>query len=159
MPVPAARLVASWTDVRAAADDARVVVEPLRGPDGRGVHLAHQAADLPQVPPYDGPYLVQDMVPDDGSEHKVYVVGNRVAGVLRTWPARTTADKLGEPFVPDDTERSAALRAGAATGLRVYGVDLLAGRLGPSSSTSKQCPASRPSRAPRRSWPSTCAPA
>lgn len=123
VPMPDSTTVADWAAVHVVAAGP-VAVKPWTGRDGRGVLLARRPADLPAAAPYPGPYLVQQLVPGDGPDRKVYVIGTQVAGVLRPWPVRTRTDKHGQPYAPTPAERAAALGAGLALGLEVYGVDL-----------------------------------
>ncbi|MDQ4070944.1 MAG: hypothetical protein M3203_15960 [Actinomycetota bacterium] len=128
VPTPATEVVADWAGVEALAGRRPVVVKPLQGSRGAGVVF------LPPVPdaaPWPGPYLVQDRVEHDGQDRKVYVAGERVGGVLRPWPPSSLREKRGQPFDPDDEERRAAVAAGAALGLEIFGVDLVVGRDGP----------------------------
>ncbi len=101
------------------------MVKPCTGRDGRDVLLPDPAHPLPENAPYPGPYLLQELVPGDGVDRKLYVVGQQVFGVLRPWPARTVASKRGRPYVATPAERSTALCAGQALGLEVFGVDVL----------------------------------
>ncbi len=128
VPAPATDVVADWAGVQALARRRPVVVKPVQGSRGAGVVF------LPPVPdaaPWPGPYLVQDRVEHDGHDRKVYVAGERVAGVLRRWPPSSLREKRGQPFDPDDEERRVALAAGAALGLEIFGVDLVVGPDGP----------------------------
>lgn len=128
VPRPGMVEAALWDDVVAAADGREVVVKPATRPQGRGVAFG---PPLPPTPPFPGPYVVQERVPHDGLDRKLYVVGDEVRGVLRCWPWRSHEDKLGQAFVPDRALRELALRAGRALGLELYGVDVLVGPHGP----------------------------
>lgn len=123
--VPASEVAASWAAVRAAAAAGALVVKPRTGRDGQGVVLTDPSTDLPESAPYPGPYLLQELVPGEGIDRKLYVVGQQVFGVLRRWPARTLASKQGRPYHPTPAERTTALAAGEALGLEAFGVDLL----------------------------------
>jgi ribosomal protein S6--L-glutamate ligase len=71
------------------------------------------------------PLLVMEEVPSDGLDLKLYVVGGWVAAIRRPFPARTEAERRGEPAeVPPHIEE-AALACGRALGLELYGVDVL----------------------------------
>lgn len=123
--VPASEVATSWAAVTAASAGRQLAVKPRTGRDGRGVVLAGHRTDLPEDAPYPGPYLVQELVPGDGIDRKLYVVGQQVFGVLRRWPARDLTGKRGRPYDPTAAERSTAIRTGEALGLEVFGVDLL----------------------------------
>ena len=123
--VPASEVTTSWAAVTAASAERQLAVKPRTGRDGRGVVLAAHPTELPKDPPYPGPYLVQQLVPGDGVDRKLYVVGQRVFGVLRRWPAPDLTWKRGRPYDPTAAERSTAIQTGEALGLEVFGVDLL----------------------------------
>lgn len=125
VPVPASRLLHDWQDVRAVPGP--VVVKPQRGVQGDGVLLLDGPA--PADPVTDGPWLVQDRVAGDGVDRKLYVVGDRVLGVLRRWPAPT--DRAGTPFAPDAGLVAVARAAARAVGLTVCGVDVVVSPDGP----------------------------
>ena len=131
LPVPRSTVVVAWAEVSAAAAGSAVVVKPTSGRDGGGVLLCPTPTALPPAAPYPGPWLVQELVPGDGTDRKVYVIDEEVSGVLRRWPPRTATDKLGASFRPSDEERSLALAVGAALGLEVFGVDLVGEATGP----------------------------
>lgn len=128
VPVPATRVVDRWDAVRAAADCGPVVVKPRTGSQGEGVLLL--AGPAPQAPAGRGPWLVQDRVAGDGVDRKLYVAGDVVRGVLRTWPP-PPADRPGEPFDPDPDLAALARRAAEAVELAIAGVDALVSAEGP----------------------------
>jgi ribosomal protein S6--L-glutamate ligase len=71
------------------------------------------------------PVLVMEEVPSDGLDLKLYVVGDWIAAIRRPFPARTDAEKRGEPAEVPAPIRDAALACGRALGLELYGVDVL----------------------------------
>lgn len=71
------------------------------------------------------PMLLQEEVPSDGLDLKLYVVGDWVAAIRRPFPARTEAEKRGRPAEVPSAIREAALACGRALGLELYGVDVL----------------------------------
>ncbi|HET7768094.1 MAG TPA: hypothetical protein VFN74_04910, partial [Chloroflexota bacterium] len=71
------------------------------------------------------PLLVQRQVPNDGCDVKLYVVGEWVAAVERPLDAQTEEEKRGTPVQIPPRIRDAALAAGRAMGLEIYGVDVL----------------------------------
>ncbi|CAN5140929.1 hypothetical protein BH18ACT4_BH18ACT4_05270 [soil metagenome] len=129
VPAPATVVFDNWASVQDLASSRPVVAKPVHGSRGHGVVFLDRGQRCRA--PWPGPYLVQDRIDHDGRDRKVYVVGTRVAGVVRRWPPVTLSDKHGAAFAPDREERDAALAAGAALGLEIYGVDLLAGAEGP----------------------------
>ena len=127
VPVPDEAVHDDWSDVRRSAAAGPVVVKPRAGSSGEGVLLLDGPA--PATPHAPGPWLVQERLLGDGLDRKLYVVGDAVDGVQRSWPA--PADRSGRPFEVDPALRSVALRAAAALELDVCGVDVLVTADGP----------------------------
>jgi ribosomal protein S6--L-glutamate ligase len=71
------------------------------------------------------PMLLQEEVPSDGLDLKLYVVGDWVAAIRRPFPARTEAEKRGQPAEVPTAIREAALACGSVLGLELYGVDVM----------------------------------
>jgi ribosomal protein S6--L-glutamate ligase len=71
------------------------------------------------------PLFAQHAAPSDGRDFKVYAIGDQLWARTRTWPTRRPEDKLGAPAVLPPAIRDAALAAGQALGLELYGVDFL----------------------------------
>lgn len=131
VPIPRTKVALAWDEAcRLAADREGVVVKAVNGSRGAGV-LILPAGTLPAEPPFAGPYLLQDFIPRRGPDRKVYVIGDRVAGVARPWPPSGIRDKLGRPFAPRPSEQAIARAAGDALGLEIYGVDLISSADGP----------------------------
>lgn len=132
VPVPAAVEVPTWADAAVAAAGRSVVVKSADSSRGRGAGvLSAPCGPLPATPPFPGPYLVQEFVPGDGWDRKVYVIGDRVAGLLKRWPRPPDEPRHGEPFPVTDELAAVARGTGAALGLEVYGVDVIEGPDGP----------------------------
>ncbi|MBA2575563.1 MAG: hypothetical protein H0V05_02810 [Euzebyaceae bacterium] len=130
IPVPPMRAADDWPAVRRAAAGRAVVVKSTSGSRGRGV-LHSDGRDLPEDAPFPGPYLVEDRLDYDGSDAKLYLVGEAVDGVRRVWPPRGLEDKLGTPFAPPEDLSELARAAAAALGLELAGVDVIVGASGP----------------------------
>lgn len=122
-----------WGEARAAgAGRPSVVVKAVDGSTGRGAGvLIVSAGTLPAQAPFAGPYLVQDYVPNDGRDRKVYVVGDRIGGLLKRRAIDCGTAAILRGFAPGHRQAAIARRAGAALGLEIYGVDLLEGPDGP----------------------------
>ena len=125
---PGTRTARTWEQVRTLAADRRgLVVKPRTGTSGQGVLLLD--GEAPPLPPSRGPWLVQDRIGGDGVDRKLYVVGDRVSGVLRRWPA--PEDRSGTPFAPSAELTEVARSAATALGLEVCGIDVVAASDGP----------------------------
>jgi ribosomal protein S6--L-glutamate ligase len=107
-------------------------LKPPRGSQGAGVQRLASATDLVagnaltlDAHALPVPLFAQAEVPSGGFDLKVYVVGEQMWAIKRPFPARTLAEKLGEPARVSPPVRDAALACGAALGLELYGVDFL----------------------------------
>jgi len=105
--------------------DGPLIVKPHRGSQGRGVVVLRDPDSLAALPNGAGPVFAQRYVPHDGRDHKLYCIGGQVFGVRRVWPARTLDEKLGEPFPVSAQLRDLVLRAGAAFGMDLFGLDVV----------------------------------
>ncbi|MFI0452824.1 RimK family alpha-L-glutamate ligase [Actinomadura sp. 6N118] len=129
LPVPSAQVVHDPRTVAAIAADGPVVVKTPLGSRGEGVAVLDRGDGWPVGGR--GPWLVQDWVPGDGWDRKLFVIGPHVHGTLRHWPARSPTEKLGRPLHLDDGLAALALAAGGVFGLCAYGVDVIDGPDGP----------------------------
>ena len=127
VPAPDEVVLNDWSEVRRAAAGGPVVVKPRTGTQGQGVLLLDGPA--PRTPAAAGPWLVQTRVQGDGLDRKLYVVGDAVDLVLRTWP--TPPDRSGRAAEVEPALRAVALRTAAALDLEVCGVDVLVTPDGP----------------------------
>jgi glutathione synthase/RimK-type ligase-like ATP-grasp enzyme/MFS family permease len=130
VPVPR-----SWTtgDLRMLApviDSWPVVVKPHRGHRGAGVAVVPDPATLAALPAPAGPVLVQEHVPGRNEDLKVYVVGEDVFAVRKPFSADSFT-RPGRPVPVTPEVRELALRAGAAFGLGLYGLDVIESPAGP----------------------------
>lgn len=130
VPVPRTDSVDRWEQVLDRWGEGPVVVKSGFGSRGDGV-LIPDGRPPPSRPPFHGPYVLQERIAAAGGDHKVYVIGERVAGVRRRFPARTLKEKWGIPFEPDRELAELARAVGRVLGLSVYGVDVLFGAAGP----------------------------
>ena len=114
-----------------------VVVKPIFGSEGRGIvrvsdpELAMRTfRTLERI---NTVLYVQQYIEHEGFDVRVMVLDGRIVGAIRrrcTDDFRTNVSQNGraEPCQLRDVERQAALRASAAVGTRLAGVDLLPGR-------------------------------
>ena len=79
VPVPRTYVTGDIRRIRELLENCGpLVIKPLRGYYGVGVHLVRSSRDLVALPPLDGPVMVQELVSGPGEDLKVYVVGTRV---------------------------------------------------------------------------------
>ncbi|MFN2557935.1 MAG: RimK family alpha-L-glutamate ligase [Nitriliruptorales bacterium] len=130
LPVPHTDGVERWEQIVERWTAAPIVVKSRFGSRGEGVFIC-EGRTLPARPPFPGPYLVQERIVSDGVDRKLYVIGGRVAGVLRSFPAPTPEQKRGAPFDPHRGLVELARGVGRVLGLSAYGVDVLLAPTGP----------------------------
>jgi len=126
----------------ASVGGAPVVVKLIEGTHGAGVVLAESDASADAVVSAmraaGGQVLVQQFVRDaDGSDIRAFIVGGRVVGAMKRqappgeFRANLHLGGTARRIRLSDTERDLALRAAAAFGLNIAGVDLLRTANGP----------------------------
>jgi glutathione synthase/RimK-type ligase-like ATP-grasp enzyme len=130
VPVPRTFVAADYDLIGECLDGTPKVVKPLRGHRGEGVEVVGSRAALVgrRQPP--GPLIVQDLIDGPGEDLKVYVVGERVWAVRKPFSA-TSFSVAGRPVPVTREIRDIALRAAAATGLGLLGLDIIEGVDGP----------------------------
>ena len=138
VPQPASWTVASRAALEALLErvDAECFVKPPAGSMQQGILSLRRLDDLKEderralhdafVDEFGQPrpLLVQRKVPSDGTDLKLYVVGEWVAGVERPLGAKTDEEKKGTPVDVPPAIREEALACGRAMGLELYGVDV-----------------------------------
>lgn len=129
VPVPASWRTDRWSEVRAALSLGPHVVKRADDAGGRAAGVALLPGQSTE-PPFEGPWLVQVPVDGDGVDRKLYVTGDRVAGLLKPGPLLGGTGVV-RGFEPDVGLRTLARRVGAELGLHLYGVDVIVGTDGP----------------------------
>jgi ribosomal protein S6--L-glutamate ligase len=128
VPSPRGVVRTTWADVLAEERRRRVVVKAVEGPGrGRGV----LPSPLPEDPPMDGPYLVEELIEHDGTDHKLYVAGDRVSGLLKPSTLTHGHSTEGTPFEVSTELAGLARRTLQHLGLHLAGVDVVIGPDGP----------------------------
>jgi len=115
-----------------------VVLKPLFGSEGRGITrltdeaLAERACKM--LEQFGAVIYLQEFVPHEGFDLRLFVVGDRVLGMRRRnpldWRTNISRGATAEPFTPDALMVDLALRAAAAVGAPLAGVDILPGKDG-----------------------------
>jgi len=127
-PMPATYVVSQPDLLTPLLNVGPLVVKPYDGTCGLGVRVVRNEAELfaePRAAHKPPPILAQRYHPPEGRDLKIYVIGERLFGVRKAFPARTEAEKYGEPFTPTAEQREIALRCGRAFGIDLYGVDFI----------------------------------
>lgn len=116
-----------------------VVVKPIFGAEGRGI-LRVSDPDLAlrtfrTLERLDAVLYLQKFIPHEGFDVRVLVLGGKVLAAMRRrnphdFRTNVSRQATAEAMQPTDQEVDWALRASAAVGTRVAGVDILYGRDG-----------------------------
>jgi ribosomal protein S6--L-glutamate ligase len=115
-----------------------VVVKPLFGSEGRGItrinddQLALRAFKM--LAQLGAVLYVQEFIPHEGLDLRLFVLGERVLGMRRRnpldWRTNVSRGATTEAFEPSPDLCELALRAAHSIGASIAGVDLLPGRDG-----------------------------
>ena len=122
LPVAQSFLCTDWAAVLRVLEKQAVYVKMASGAIGRGAGVVSLAQGSVVDAPFAGPWHVELAVPRDRFDRKIYVAGSRVFGLLKPWP------RDDSPVIacqPSATVVSLAIAAGQATGLELYGLDLV----------------------------------
>lgn len=131
VPLPPSLTVERWAAVLDRAGTREVVAKAFTGP-GRGSQVVTGTGDtLPPQAPFPGPYLVEERLPADGTDRKLYLAGCAVRGLLKPSTLDGPHTTSGTPFTPDPAQLDLAVRARQALGVHLLGVDLLHTPSGP----------------------------
>jgi ribosomal protein S6--L-glutamate ligase len=130
VPVPRTQVVGELKRITDLLDGQPKIVKPIRGHRGAGVRVVTTPADLAGLPEPTGPLIVQDQVLGPGEDLKVYVVGQRVWAVRKPFSSTSFAVP-GRPVPVTREIEKIALSAATASGLGLFGLDLIEGPEGP----------------------------
>jgi ribosomal protein S6--L-glutamate ligase len=125
VPTPASYAASQVGELAPLLDAGPIIVKPYQGSGGYGVRVVRSAAELAELPGLEKPVFAQRYHPPDGRDLKLYVIGERVFGTFKVFPARTEAEKHGEPFTPSPEFCDIARQCGRAFGIDLYGVDIV----------------------------------
>jgi ribosomal protein S6--L-glutamate ligase len=130
LPAPRSWVTGDLAHLRALAAERPLILKPYDGMRANGVSVVKAPADLGALPAPDRPVLVQEYLPGNGEDLKVYVIGTEVFAVRK--PSALTGIRCaGRPCTVSRDVRDVALRCGQLFGLELYGLDLLEGPDGP----------------------------
>lgn len=106
-----------------------LVLKPVRGHRGVGVHVVRTPAELAALPTV-VPVVVQRYVEGPGQDLKVYVVGEHVWAVRKPFD-EASFTRPGVPVAVTPEVRALAQRVADASGLGLFGIDVLESADGP----------------------------
>jgi ribosomal protein S6--L-glutamate ligase len=124
VPAPDCWVTGDLSLVRAVVAQRPLIVKPYLGHRGQGLRIIRDAQALESLPLPETPVLIQEYIEGAVEDLKVYVVGDEVHAVRKTF----TPDSFtvgGRPCGVSPKVREVALRCGRALGLGLYGLDVV----------------------------------
>ncbi len=125
VPTPATYVASHLHQLAPLLDGGPLVVKPVGGTEGFGVRIVRTLSELTAVPAGKDPLFAQRYHPPQGRDRKIYSIGGRLFGVKKIFPARTEAEKHGEPFIPTPELCEITLRCSRALGIDLFGIDIV----------------------------------
>lgn len=124
--IPTARsfITGSLSRVKRHLDGNAIIVKPHRGSYGEGIRIL-DTRDINANDAQRGGFFVQQYKKPHLDDLKVYVIGDKVMGLRRKFPATTFEEKLGKPTVVESHIRALALKIGTIFNLQIYGLDVI----------------------------------
>ena len=107
-----------------------LIIKPYRGHRGAGIHIVRTVSELEAIPEPETPVIIQEYIPGTGEDLKVYVVGENVFAVRKTFSSSSFTE-FGRPCPVSPEVREMAQRVGRALGLGLYGLDVIESPKGP----------------------------
>jgi ribosomal protein S6--L-glutamate ligase/tetrahydromethanopterin:alpha-L-glutamate ligase len=134
LPVPRTVVTERYDDAMQAVQDwGRVVIKPVFGSLGQGivqvdgVDVAHRVLRALEMGRY--LYYVQEYLPHDGVDYRLFVVNGSVIGAMRRraegWRTNIARGGQAEPYQPSASFCELALQTAAVLGADYLGVDIL----------------------------------
>lgn len=100
-----------------------IIVKPHRGSYGEGIRILQQGDATDEFA--QGGHFVQEYLPNNGVDIKVYVIGDEVMAIRRPFPAHSFEEKIGTPFKLEPYIEHLALAVGKIFDLKIYGLDII----------------------------------
>src|SRR5437899_3315557 len=125
VPTPVTYVARRLEQLAPLLDEGPLIVKPYQGTEGFGVRIVRNLAELAAAPAGKEPLFAQRYHPPQGRDRKIYSIGDRLFGVKKIFPARTEAEKHGEPFIPARELCEITLRCSRAFGIDLFGIDIV----------------------------------
>jgi ribosomal protein S6--L-glutamate ligase len=130
VPVPNAWITSDLSFLAPLLRQHALILKPVMGWRGEGVHVVRGEKELTSLPKVDGPLLIQEYIENPGEDLRLYVAGEEVFGIRKRF-SRTSFAVDGEPVPVSREMRSIARLCGRIFGLQLYGIDVIEGAAGP----------------------------
>ncbi len=130
IPAPRSWVTGEPGTLRFLLEQHPLIVKPFNGYGGAGIHVIRQQEDLKALPAFEQPVLVQEYMEGGREDLKVYVVGERVFAVKKSFSAHSHT-QAGVPVSTTPPVADMALACGQVFGLALYGLDIVETAHGP----------------------------
>lgn len=124
VPTPRTWVTGDLNMLSTLVSECPLIIKPYNGGRGDGIQIVKHPSELAAITPPLQPVLVQEYIPSQSEELKLYVIGDQVFGIHKR-------DSIRYPCKVSDTVRTIAQRCGQLFGLGLYGLDVLEGPDGP----------------------------
>lgn len=128
VPTPDTWLVADPSLALGLLDEGPLILKPNRGHRGAGVVLVRTPQEVTAGP--GGPTIVQRYAPGPGHDLKVYVAGDQVWAVRKTFD-EASFTRAGDPVPVSPVVHDIAQRVRHGFGLELFGIDVIESPDGP----------------------------
>lgn len=108
-----------------------LIVKPVYGDNSRGIAIVRSRAELLALPWNEPSAIVQELIPSDGYDLKLYVIGSEVFAARKPSPVTGDASLPAQDVPVTGALRALALRCGLLFGLELFGVDCVETKDGP----------------------------
>ena len=113
------------------SSDYPLIVKPVFGDNARGIRVVRSPAELSAMRWAEPVAIAQRLIPSDGFDLKLYVIGSEVHAVRKASPIAADQSAPPQPVPVTAALRALALRCGLLFGLELFGVDCIATPAGP----------------------------
>jgi ribosomal protein S6--L-glutamate ligase len=117
-----------------------LIIKPVYGDNLRGLRLVHSRAELLGCDFPETVAVAQRLVPSDGYDLKLYVIGGEVHALRKPSPVTGDLSAEAEKVTVTPALRALALRCGLLFGLEIYGVNCVEMPAGPMVTEVKEFP-------------------
>lgn len=130
VPTPSTWLIGSPAQAAPLLEGGPLIIKPHRGHRGAGVYLVHTATELDAIEGGHVPLIAQRHVPGPGEDLKVYVAGDTVYAVRKSFDEMSFS-RPGRPVPVTAEVHAIAQRVRTAFGLDLFGIDIIESPDGP----------------------------
>ncbi len=130
IPAPDCWVTGDFSLAKSLLEKHPLIIKPHMGHRGAGLYLCKTPEDVDKVPPPQTPMIIQEAIPGPGEDLKIYVIGDQVFGVKKTF-SETSFTVAGRHVPITEEVRQISLEVGEACGLGLYGLDIIESDHGP----------------------------